>query len=93
MLEELLQKDGGINGDKGLMAKDRHKRISTKNCFEGIGVISKFGGTGVSSGGCSARRRVDVMFAAESFAHRGCAEEAAIEASRLILAAGQPQQI
>ena len=68
MLEKLLQNDGGVNGDKGLMAKDRDKRVSTKNRFAGIGVISEVGGTGVSSSGCSARRWVNAMFEAERFA-------------------------
>ena len=99
MLEELLQNDGVIDrdeglmekdrdkrvstktclkgigviiGDEGLMDKDRDKRVSIKNCLEDIGVISIIGGTGVSSGGCFARRRVNAMFMAESFASGGC---------------------
>ena len=72
MLEELLQNDGVIDRDEGLMEKDRDKRVSTKTCLEGIGVISKIGGTGVSSSGFFARRRVNAIFMAESFASRGC---------------------
>ena len=69
MLEVLLQNNGDINGGK---AKDRDKRVSTKNHLEGIGVISEISGTGESSGRCFGRRQVNAMFAAESFASGGC---------------------
>ena len=75
MLEKLLQNGGSINGDEGLMAQDRDKRSSTENSFESIRAISKIGGTGESSGGCFARRRVNAMFAAEIFARRGCDDQ------------------
>ena len=83
MLEELLQNDGVIDGDEG---QGQRQEGQHQNCLQGIRVISKNGGTGVSSGGCFARRRVNAMFMAESFASRD-AEEVAIEASRLITAA------
>ena len=60
-------KKGRGDGDEGLMDKDRDKRVSTKNCLEAWG-ISKIGETGVSSGGCCARRQVAAICMAESFA-------------------------
>ena len=68
---QMNAKKGRGNVDEGLMDKDRDKRFSIKNCLEGIGVISKIGGTGVSSGGCFARGQVNVICMAESFASGG----------------------
>ena len=64
-------KKGRRDGDEGLMEKDRDKRGSAKNCLEAWG-ISKISETGVSSGGCCARRQVNAICMAESFASREC---------------------
>ena len=69
---QMNAKKGRGNVDEGLMDKNRDKRFSIKNCLEGIGVISKIGETGVSSGGCFARGQVNVICMADSFASRGC---------------------